>query len=152
MVQRELGDRCPTHRVAHQGKIPQAQRLRCSEEVPRERLHCVIRFCSGTLRVASASVAEGQRAETGRVQGLLDETPDTARRPVAVDQYELLWPCAMLKVLQLYGICLHKVCAHIVLPASVEIYQAEGAPGLMLREPDLLRDWTVVGPRRTVGR
>jgi hypothetical protein len=78
MVQRELGDRRPTHRVAYQGKIPQAQRLRCSEEVPGERLHRVIRFCSRALRVASPPVAEGQRTETGRVQGLLDETPDTA--------------------------------------------------------------------------
>src|SRR5215831_4681205 len=152
MVQRELRDRCPTHRVAYQGKISQAQRLSCGEEVPGERLHRVIPFCSRALRVASPPVAEGQGAETGRVQGLLDETPDTAGRPVAVDQHEPLWPGAMLKVLQLHSTCLCKVCAHIALPVSVEVYQAEGTSRVMLREPDLLRDRPVVGPGRTVGR
>src|SRR5215467_1835553 len=130
MVQRELRDRCPTHRVAYQGKIPQAQRLSCGEEVPGERLHCVIRFCSRARRVTSSPIAEGQGAETARVQGLLDETPDTAGRPVAVDQHELFWPGAMLKVLQFHGICLHKVCAHNVLSVSVEVYQAEGTLAL----------------------
>ena len=42
-----------------------------------------------------------------------------------MDQHELLWPCAMLKVLQLHGTCLHKVYAHSVLPVSVEVCQAK---------------------------
>src|SRR5262245_39104786 len=72
MVQRKLGDCCPPHGVAHQGKIPQAQRLRGGEEVPSEGFHRVIRFCSRTFRVASPSVAEGEGAETGWVQSFLD--------------------------------------------------------------------------------
>src|SRR5213592_1023395 len=139
MVEGELGHGRAAHGMANEGKIPHAKGLRRCEQVPGKGLHRIIRFRSGALRIAGAAIADGQGAEAGWIQGLLDQAPDTGGRPIAVDQYEQLWPCPMLEVLKPHVACLDKVCSHTVLLASVEIARsvaygirtAEGAPELM---------------------
>src|SRR5205814_571188 len=113
VVEGKSGDRSAAHGVTDEREIAKSERPGCLIKVAGKRLHPVIIFRGRPVGIARAAVANRDRPEARRVEGVLSEPPDTPGRLIAVNKHDGFRPFSLLEVLQPHSAGMDEIRLHL---------------------------------------